>query len=138
MDFDASPARSISLSLGTLAIGASGDPLSHGNYRSPQRRGSAELRQKQREQQEQERQRLGAAGRARCRSVAATGDRSSQPVRGVAGRSERMAQSGMSVQEMRKVMTGFNHQMKDGVSDASREQLKRQMNSLRDSEVLAQ
>ena len=34
-----------------------------------------------------------------------------------------MAQSGMSVQEMRKVMTGFNHQMKDGVSDASRGQL---------------
>ena len=44
-----------------------------------------------------------------------------------------MAQSGMSVQEMRKVMTGFNHQMKDGVSDASREQLKRQMNSLPDA-----
>ena len=34
---------------------------------------------------------------------------------------------------MRKVMTGFNHQMKDGVSDASREQLKRQMNSLPDA-----
>ena len=29
---------------------------------------------------------------------------------------------------MRKVMTGFNHQMKDGVSDASREQLNNNAN----------
>jgi hypothetical protein len=36
----------------------------------------------------------------------------------------------MSVQEMRKVMTGFNHQMKDGVSDATERRMQQQMNDV--------
>ena len=42
-------------------------------------------------------------------------------------------QSGMSVQEMRKVMTGFNHQMKDGVSDATGRRMQQQLNDVGES-----
>ena len=44
-----------------------------------------------------------------------------------------MSRGGVSVQEMRKVMNGFQHQMKDGVSDVTERRVQQQVHDVGES-----